>query len=452
MWLVWMACQDPAPVLEDTWFEPGCGNGILEDGEACDDGEDNSDTEPDACRSTCVLPECGDAVADSAEACDDGNPIGGDGCTPLCTAEGSLESEPNDSLEEANPWSQTIYGSLGEDDVDCFSFLVRDCQSISARLQSPCPVPATLGLYDLDGSNVGVGTPDDEGCAVLDPADVLGARFADEGDWGLCLEGLQGREVPFYALDVSFSDREDVDYPISEEDDPDGDGLPSRCDDDRDGDGVLDTSDNCPDTPNGPDMGPLSPSDDGFLRTWLAAGPFTGHTSPDECLPSEEALVGEPDVTPELGTAAGELVWTALYSSDDRLGFLTDYGSVSAPREVYIAVYLRVETERTLTLAHGPDDGATVWLDGEVVQEITGCQGTTADQFRAELTLPAGWSQLLIKVHDQGGGWGDYVRFLGEGGEPVTDLELSLSPYASWDNDQVDSDGDGLGDVCDPEP
>ena len=49
--------------------EPICGNGKLEDGEECDDGEANAD-EPDACRADCVLPTCGDGIVDTDEECD----------------------------------------------------------------------------------------------------------------------------------------------------------------------------------------------------------------------------------------------------------------------------------------------------------------------------------------------------------------------------------------------
>jgi hypothetical protein len=52
--------------------DPDCGNGIMEEFEECDDGEANSDAEPEACRTNCRLPWCGDGVHDMAEECDDG--------------------------------------------------------------------------------------------------------------------------------------------------------------------------------------------------------------------------------------------------------------------------------------------------------------------------------------------------------------------------------------------
>ena len=49
-----------------------CGNGQVEAGEECDDGENNSDSTPDACRSNCVTAFCGDGTTDTGEECDDG--------------------------------------------------------------------------------------------------------------------------------------------------------------------------------------------------------------------------------------------------------------------------------------------------------------------------------------------------------------------------------------------
>lgn len=67
---------------------PTCGNGTIDDGEECDDGADNSDTESNACRTDCTLPRCGDNVVDDGppnyEDCDDGNRIDGDDCPTTC--------------------------------------------------------------------------------------------------------------------------------------------------------------------------------------------------------------------------------------------------------------------------------------------------------------------------------------------------------------------------------
>jgi cysteine-rich repeat protein len=66
---------------------PVCGNGTVELGELCDEGVANSDTEPDACRTTCRPAYCGDGTVDASEVCDDGNVEVGDGCSAACTVE-----------------------------------------------------------------------------------------------------------------------------------------------------------------------------------------------------------------------------------------------------------------------------------------------------------------------------------------------------------------------------
>jgi cysteine-rich repeat protein len=63
-----------------------CGDGELNAGEACDDGDANSDSDADACRTDCSLASCGDGVVDTGEACD-----GGDNCLDDCTLAGTID-------------------------------------------------------------------------------------------------------------------------------------------------------------------------------------------------------------------------------------------------------------------------------------------------------------------------------------------------------------------------
>ncbi|MBF0106893.1 MAG: DUF4215 domain-containing protein, partial [Deltaproteobacteria bacterium] len=63
-----------------------CGDGVTQADEECDNGEaSNSDTAADACRLSCVNAACGDGVVDSGEECDDGNEVEDDGCDTDCS-------------------------------------------------------------------------------------------------------------------------------------------------------------------------------------------------------------------------------------------------------------------------------------------------------------------------------------------------------------------------------
>jgi len=62
-----------------------CGDGYLHAGvEDCDDGNANND---DGCRNDCTIPACGDGILDTGEECDDGNVTDLDGCSAACVLE-----------------------------------------------------------------------------------------------------------------------------------------------------------------------------------------------------------------------------------------------------------------------------------------------------------------------------------------------------------------------------
>jgi len=64
----------------------GCGDGVLDPEEECDEGAANAD-EPNApCRSDCTAPHCGDGIVDdqSGEECDDANGSDSDACLGIC--------------------------------------------------------------------------------------------------------------------------------------------------------------------------------------------------------------------------------------------------------------------------------------------------------------------------------------------------------------------------------
>ena len=69
----------PAP--ETVVAEPFCGNGELEEGEECDDG---NFVNGDACPNNCSLPTCGNGIREGYEQCDDGNTDDNDACTSQC--------------------------------------------------------------------------------------------------------------------------------------------------------------------------------------------------------------------------------------------------------------------------------------------------------------------------------------------------------------------------------
>lgn len=84
---VWEQCDDGNQIDADGCSNlcrsPACGDGVIQSGEECDDGNQLSN---DTCTNACKVPRCGDLIVQSAlgEQCDDGNLINGDNCTNDC--------------------------------------------------------------------------------------------------------------------------------------------------------------------------------------------------------------------------------------------------------------------------------------------------------------------------------------------------------------------------------
>jgi cysteine-rich repeat protein len=84
-----------------------CGNNVVEQGEACDDGNPRNG---DGCSKLCVIEEraiCGDGKIDDGEECDDGNREDGDGCNRACFDEsllncGNREMNEGEECDDGN--------------------------------------------------------------------------------------------------------------------------------------------------------------------------------------------------------------------------------------------------------------------------------------------------------------------------------------------------------------
>ncbi len=446
---MWLACGDVDPTV---WVPPGCGDGVLDADEACDDGPANSDIRPDACRTHCQLPTCGDGATDAGEGCDDGGHVGADGCDPDCLTEtGALEVEPNDDSGSANAPSTVWHATLPEGDVDCVHVDVPACGAVHVVESGRCEPGLALTLLNPLGMVRASGGIGPDGCVVIDPADEPGARWIDAGLWSVCATSVTGAEVAGTTLTFSTPDPVAEDLPVNGGD-IDADGTSDVCDADRDGDGLDNDADNCPDTSNGPNTPPSTLTSSGTIRSWLTLGPFTDVVSPDVCLPSAVPYAGEPGPWDyAVGDVSSGVPWSLAILAGDTLDFLPAYGWVGAPREAYALVTLTSPRDVEATLSYGVDDGSRIWFDGEELGTVSSCQGVNADQFQQPLSIAEGDHTLVMKVHDAGGGWGLTARLLDEAGAPIVDIVLTPGP-AGWVADQTDGDSDGLGDVCDPTP
>lgn len=143
-------------VVDDssTGAEAICGNGIVEPGEACDDGEGNIET--GACKPGCTAAYCGDGlVHDGVEACDDGNMVDDDACSNTClppAACGDGIVQDPEECDEGNANADTGACKLDCSAAFCGDGLVHSgveqCDDANDDNEDPCTqlcAPPTCG-------------------------------------------------------------------------------------------------------------------------------------------------------------------------------------------------------------------------------------------------------------------------------------------------------------------
>lgn len=175
-------------------YESLCGNGNIDPGEQCDNGNANSDTTPNACQKSCKNAYCGNQIIDNGEECDDGNGYSTDACTIECKSQvdedgdkyykmsitGSPLHDCDDTQANIHPKAEEICGDgvdqncdnvdLSCDDVDNdgdgMTETQGDCDDNDAQVKEADNIPELCDGKDnncdgiTDGNTDGVAADD----------------------------------------------------------------------------------------------------------------------------------------------------------------------------------------------------------------------------------------------------------------------------------------------------
>ncbi|MEI8254493.1 MAG: DVUA0089 family protein, partial [Deltaproteobacteria bacterium] len=159
-----------------------------------------------------VAPACGDGAIQVGEQCDDGNATSGDGCSSACQVEPPREIEPNDTIETATPpWpagTSWIAAVTPATDVDYFSFTLPATAS-RVRIDThdvgsttTCAFDTTVSLYSPDGRSIASDFDSGPGlCGQVDGATNAGASGLPPGTYYARVVSIA--PIAAYAVDVT---------------------------------------------------------------------------------------------------------------------------------------------------------------------------------------------------------------------------------------------------------
>lgn len=169
-------------------------------------------------------------------------------------------------------------------------------------------------------------------------------------------------------------------------------------------------------------VGPEALPGNGWLRQWLVLGAFpdpdyTGLATP---------LIEEPTLEPSRGEQVETLQWSSL-SAEKNFVNLAASLTPNTNAVAYAHVYLYAPATTACSLVFGANDGIRIWLNGEpIFQQRVRRTAVNPDQNTVGITLHAGWNRLLVKVDQESGSWGFFMRLLAKGGKPLSDITYML--------------------------
>ncbi len=429
-----------------------CGDGARNKGEECDQGADNSNFEPDACRTDCTKPSCGDGVKDSGEACDREN-LGQLACEDLGFDKGVLRCD--DACRHDTRLCSTCGNGVAEPGEACDLGDLAGLTCVGAGFEGGTLRCHPNCEYDLSGCTGGCGNGILEAGEACDRAAVPEPDCArlgfEEGtvlcdnscrlDLSGCLGGCGNGRVEqgetcddgnLEPLDGCFGCRE-----------PSGDfaphlelSFPSLVSDidlaDLDGDGVVDLLvATLSDDLNGGALLWTSGAEDHAVQRILATGPFLMARAvrlPDGGT-GVLAVAPAPDGSAVYHWAPGlDAVFTTTASSDRPSHLLVTDLDGAVGDEVVLSAF----QSQNLSL-HDPVEGTFTGINS--MGGMPGAIGRVdPDQDGTwDLVVLRGSSQLLSIITQYDGSWVyTAARYLG--GRPG-DVAIA------------DVDGDGLDDV-----
>ncbi len=181
-----------------------CGNGILDPGEDCDDG---NSLDGDGCSATCSIesgwscsgqpssctPICGDGLVLGGEECDDGNTLTGDGCSSTCAIESGYTCSGSPSICTTTCGDGVVAGEEACDDGNladgdgCSSTCVVEPGYTCTGSPSVCtllatPTPTITATATPTPTTSPTGTPTSTATSTPTPTAVCGDGVVGAGE------------------------------------------------------------------------------------------------------------------------------------------------------------------------------------------------------------------------------------------------------------------------------
>ena len=122
----------------------------------------------------------------------------------------------------------------------------------------------------------------------------------------------------------------------------------------------------------------------------------------------------------------GQVSWKQF--NDDKLDGYIHLGEKNVDWQVsYVFTTVTSPDAREVQFRFDSDDQGTVWVNGKQVFTHTKTFAAIIDRFTIPVMLKPGKNSILVKVCNEQGGWGFYLRITDPNGQPFDDLKINNS-------------------------
>ena len=162
----------------------------------------------------------------------------------------------------------------------------------------------------------------------------------------------------------------------------------------------------------------------GFIMEdqWLILGPFDniGGIGYNTAYIREDAT--QIDRTKKYDGIDGQVGWQK--STDDVRNAHIQLGENIDWAVAYAFATVISPDEREIQFRFDSDDQGKIWLNGEQIFTHTKAFTAEIDRYIVPATLKSGKNSILLKVCEESGGWGFYLRMTDTNGKPFDDLKI----------------------------
>ena len=163
----------------------------------------------------------------------------------------------------------------------------------------------------------------------------------------------------------------------------------------------------------------------GFIieEAWLVLGPFDnagGIGYNTAYIPEDAAQI---DTTKTYEGIDGQVGWEK--STDDIHNAHINLGEDVNWGVAYAFATVISPDERKIQFRFDSDDQGKIWLNGKQVFTHTKAFTAEIDKYIVPVTLKSGKNSILVKVCEEVGGWGFYLRITDMDGNPFDDLKIN---------------------------